>query len=62
LLTQGFPRLVTVSRQALTAVDRGGGDLPDAVVAEVMLNEDEALLPDIDRLEALLGEALAQAA
>lgn len=62
LLTQGFPRLVTVSRQALDAVDRGGDALPDAVLAEVMLNQDQALLPDIERIEALLGEALAQAA
>jgi chemosensory pili system protein ChpC len=62
LLTQGFPRLVTVSRQALAAVDRGGDPLPDAVLAEVMLNQDQALLPDIDRIEALLGEAFAQAA
>jgi chemosensory pili system protein ChpC len=60
LLTQGFPRLVTVSRQALVAVD--GEALPDAVLAEVMLNQDQALLPDIERIEALLGEALAQAA
>lgn len=60
LLTQGFPRLVTVSRQALAAVD--GDALPEAVLAEVMLNEDQALLPDIERIEALLGEALAQAA
>jgi chemosensory pili system protein ChpC len=62
LLTQGFPRLVTVSRQALEAVDRGGDALPDAVLAEVMLNQDQALLPDIERIESLLGEALAQAA
>lgn len=62
LLTQGFPRLVTVSREALAAVDHGGDALPDAVLAEVMLNQDQALLPDIDRIEALLGEALAQAA
>jgi chemosensory pili system protein ChpC len=62
LLTQGFPRLVTVSRQALVAVDHGAEALPEPVLAEVMLNEDQALLPDIDRIEALLGEALAQAA
>lgn len=61
LLTQGFPRLVTVSRQALAAVD-GGDALPEAVLSEVMLNQDQALLPDIGRIESMLGEALAQAA
>jgi chemosensory pili system protein ChpC len=62
LLTQGFPRLVTVSRPALVAVDRGGAELAETVLAEVMLNEDHALLPDIERIESLLGEALASAA
>lgn len=60
LLTQGFPRLVTVSREGLVEVD--GGELPDGVHAAVRLNEDEALLPDIDRVEALLADALANAA
>jgi chemosensory pili system protein ChpC len=61
LLTQGFPRLVTVSREGLARVD-AEGTLPDAVHASVMLNEDAALLPDIDRVEALLADALAKAA
>jgi chemosensory pili system protein ChpC len=61
LLTQGFPRLVTVSQDGLVQVEPDGA-LPDAVHAAVMLNEDEALLPDIDRVEALLADALSKAA
>lgn len=58
LLTQGFPRLVTVSRDALVAnVDQD--DLPDGVQARVMLNEDAALLPDLADVEARIGQALA---
>jgi chemosensory pili system protein ChpC len=62
LLTQGFPRLVTVSED--TVVADGGDDdlLPAGVQARVMLNEDNALLPDLERVEAMIGEALRAAA
>ena len=62
LLTQGFPRLVTVSQAALAA-DAGDGEvLPAGVQARVVLNEDAALLPDLEQVELLIGQALAQAA
>ena len=61
LLTQGFPRLVTVSRNALVAEEEGG-DLPTGVRARVVLNEDAALLPDLEHVEHLIGAALAAAA
>jgi len=60
LLTQGFPRLVTVSRNALIAEEQHG-DLPTGVRARVVLNEDAALLPDLEHVEYLIGEALAAA-
>lgn len=59
VLTQGFPRLVTVSRAALVAVD-AGGELPAGVLGRVELNDDPALVPDVGRLEAMIDEALAQ--
>ncbi len=64
LLTKGFPRLVTVSRGALVA-DAGEGDaegaaeLPLGVVMRVLLNDEQALLPDIDAIEGAISEALA---
>jgi chemosensory pili system protein ChpC len=61
VLTQGFPRLVTVSRSALAA-EEDGASLPPGVLARVMLNEDAALLPDLEQLESLIGEALVAAA
>lgn len=61
VLTQGFPRLVTVSRGALV-VDESAADLPDILMARVTLNQDDAYLPDLARVEQLIGEALAQAA
>ena len=62
MLTQGFPRLVTVSRDGLVLEDDTPDALPRAVQARVRLNEDEALLPDLDALEGLMAEALAEAA
>ena len=65
LLTRGFPRLVTVSRDALVA-DAGGGDgdaadgeLPRGVLMRVLLNDEQALLPDVDAIEGAIREALA---
>lgn len=61
VLTQGFPRLVTVSRGALV-VDEAAADLPEILMARVTLNQDDAYLPDLARVEQLIGEALSQAA
>ena len=61
MLTQGFPRLVTVTEAALATLD-DGGDLPEGELARVRLNEDEAVVPDLAALELRLQEALAAAA
>lgn len=61
LLTQGFPRLVTVAESALQAVD-DGDELPEGVLARVRLNEDEALVPDLAALEQHVTHALAETA
>lgn len=59
LLTQGFPRLVTVSRDTLV-LDAGSSDaLPNGIQARVLLNDDAALIPDIGAVETSLREALA---
>ena len=61
LLTQGFPRLVTVSRNALVE-EEDDQLLPAGVRTRVLLNEDAALLPDLEQIESLIGQALAAAA
>lgn len=61
LLTQGFPRLVTVARDALVA-EAGGGDghdLPVGVRLRVLLNDEPALVPDVDAIEGAIQDALA---
>lgn len=61
MLTQGFPRLVTVSRDTLMVLDDGDA-LPPGVQARVQLSLDEALLPDLVAVENMINEVLAQAA
>jgi len=62
ILTQGFPRLVTVARDTVVTDTSSGETLPEGVQARVLLNEDEALLPDLEHVEVLIGQALRQAA
>lgn len=60
VLTQGFPRLVTVTETALAAQD-ADADVPEGVLAQVRLNDDDALVPDLAILEQRIGEVLAAA-
>ena len=61
VLTQGFPRLVTVTDTSLGS-DASDDSVPEGVLAKVRLNEDEALLPDLAILESRIGEVFANAA
>ena len=62
LLTYGFPRLITVSRDALVLDGGDGEPLPTGVRARVMFRDEPALIPDLEHIEAAIGEVLAQAA
>ena len=63
LLTQGFPRLVTISSDNLVEETREPHEmLPTGVSARVVLNEDAALVPDLQGVESMIGDALAAAA
>ena len=59
LLTQGFPRLVTVSHEALVLDADNGDALPRGVQARVLLKDNTALIPDLESVEVSLHEALA---
>jgi chemosensory pili system protein ChpC len=61
VLTQGFPRLVTVTSDSVVE-DEIAGELPTGVQARVLLNEDAALLPDLMQIELLIDKALRTAA
>ncbi len=59
LLTPGFPRLVTVSRDTLMVDAASSGSLPNGVQVRVLLKDDAALIPDVEQLETSIREALA---
>ena len=56
LLTKGFPRLVTVARDALLEEP---GDLLPGVHARVRFNDESVFIPDIDGIEAAVRQVLA---
>jgi chemosensory pili system protein ChpC len=63
ILTQGFPRLVTVSQDTVVADAHDEDEaLPNGVQGRVLLNEDPALLPDLERVESMILDALREAA
>jgi chemosensory pili system protein ChpC len=58
MLTQGFPRLTTVSPELLIPT----GDEhhhPNGVRAQVLVRDDQAVIPDLNQIETLMAEALA---
>jgi chemosensory pili system protein ChpC len=61
LLTQSFPRLISVPRDGLLA-DATEEQLPAGVRMRVLLGDEAALLPDLESIEAMLGDALAAVA
>ena len=61
MLTQGFPRLVTVSADTLI-VNADGDDFAPGVLTPVLLRDDAAVIPDLGQIETLISEALARAA
>lgn len=61
LLTQSFPRLVSVPRDGLLA-DATEDALPPGVQMRVLLGDEAALLPDLENIGLMISEALAAAA
>lgn len=59
VLTQGFPRLVTVSPSTLEEMTASESTGVDDVAVPVLYQGEQVLIPDMDRVEAMLGEALA---
>lgn len=57
LVTQGFPRLTTISDDILVPAG-DGGDLPDGVLQQVLVRDDEAIIPDLESIERQVTEAI----
>jgi chemosensory pili system protein ChpC len=61
MLSQGFPRLVTVAEDALLE-SHSVKDLPLGIFSQVTLNGDPAAVPDLMSLELLIDKAINKAA
>jgi chemosensory pili system protein ChpC len=61
MLSQGFPRLVTVSQEGLQD-SHSVKDLPLGIFSQVTLNGDPASVPDLMSLELLIDKAVNKAA
>lgn len=62
VLTQGFPRLVTIASDTLLEHAVGENDLPLGVYAMAMFHDDEVAVPDLAAVEVQLIDALQQSA
>jgi chemosensory pili system protein ChpC len=58
LLTQGFPRLTTVSPSALVLDEDADGDLPLGALSRVKTRDDSAIIPDLAAIEQLIVDTL----
>jgi chemosensory pili system protein ChpC len=61
VLSQGFPRLVTVPQAALQEA-HDIKELPLGIHSRVVLNDDPAVVPDMLTLEVMIDKAITQAA
>ncbi|HRQ64682.1 MAG TPA: chemotaxis protein CheW [Xanthomonadaceae bacterium] len=61
LLTQGFPRLTTITPDVLIPTGEEG-ELAPGVLTSVMVRDDLAFVPDLTGIEGRVAEALKQAA
>lgn len=61
VLSQGFPRLVTVSKTVLKE-SHDIKELPLGIHSRVMLNDDAAVVPDMLTIELMIEKGMTQAA
>lgn len=62
LVAQGFPRLVTITRENMIVDSAHLETLPDGIRLRVMFNDDVALVPDLDAAEKMIIDVLRPAA
>jgi chemosensory pili system protein ChpC len=58
LLAQGFPRLTTIMQDTLISAG-GENDRAQGIRAHVLVRSDHAIIPDLNRIENLVVQALA---
>jgi chemosensory pili system protein ChpC len=59
LLTEGYPHLVTLNRTAVRPEQLRVGDNPEMILSRVRVASTRAAIPNLDRIEERLAQALA---
>lgn len=57
IVTAGIPRLFSADEDALGGSTLGDRDLPDTVADCVQIGNEEALVPDLEKIQALVSDA-----
>lgn len=57
IVTQGYPHLVTLNRKAVRGIPLREADRDELVLARVRIANQEALIPDLEEIEAQLARA-----
>jgi len=57
IVTAGIPRLFSADEDALGASVLGERELPDTVADVVRIGSEEALVPDLEKIQAMVGAA-----
>ncbi|HTA65341.1 MAG TPA: chemotaxis protein CheW [Xanthomonadaceae bacterium] len=61
VLTQGFPRLITIADNELTETSARDAALPDGIYLEANFHGDECVVPDLANIEAQIAGVLQHA-
>lgn len=62
LMTQGYPHLITLNRRALRSIPLRTGDRDDLILSRVRIASQEAVIPDLETIEADLARTAIGAA
>lgn len=62
LLTEGFPQLVRVNRDVMEIHDEHAWPEDGPIICQIRMINEYPLIPDLERIEGLIGDALADAA
>lgn len=62
LLTEGFPQLVRVNREVMEVHDENAWPDNGPIICQIRMINEYPLIPDLERLEELIAERMAEAA
>ena len=62
ILTEGFPQLVRVNRQVMEAHDAHPWPEEGPIICQIRMINEYPLIPDLEKLERLIGDCIADAA